>query len=59
MVSKKRINGGRGEENSNFVELKYEDRKPDKNSSLRRLQFMTKETSTKNAVQEFHLRNVQ
>jgi hypothetical protein len=40
-----------------FVERKNEGRKPDKNSSLRRLEFVPRaETSTKNAVQEFHLR---
>jgi hypothetical protein len=36
------------------VERKIEGRKPDKTSSLRRLEFMPR-TSTKTAVQEFHL----
>jgi hypothetical protein len=36
-----------------FVKRKNEDRKPDKNSSLRRLELML--TSTKNPVQEFQL----
>jgi hypothetical protein len=30
-------------------------RKADKNSSLRRIEFLCSETLTKNAVQEFHL----
>ncbi len=38
-----------------FTEKKNEGRKPDKDLSLRRLQFMPAKTLTKNAVQEFHL----
>ncbi len=41
-----------------FVELKNEGRKPDKNSSLRRLRSLCPEpeaSTKKNDVQEFHL----
>ncbi len=38
-----------------LVEMKKEGRKPDKNSSLRRLEFKPIEISSKNAVQELHL----
>jgi hypothetical protein len=38
-----------------FLERENEGRKPDNNLSLRLLEFML-ETSTKNAVQKFHLR---
>jgi hypothetical protein len=37
------------------MERKNEGRKSDKNSSLRRLEFMPR-NSTKNVVEEFHLR---
>jgi hypothetical protein len=40
---------------THFVERKNKSRKPDKNSSFRRLEFMREKKPTKNAVQEFHL----
>jgi hypothetical protein len=40
-----------------LVERKNAGRKPNKNSSHRRLKFMPR-TSTKNAIQEFHLRTI-